>query len=229
MEILNLKGYAQNVSEKKMSSKDVRQNPDLPCILSKLNNIFTQGKNLQLPVPSVSHKIDPTLIKSSDEQRLSPQLQSGALTLPSTSKKSPSKEKEHGSLKKNIGKTVSTFLSKTGHSPKNKLSVEQQSTRHVLSKQEIEFISQIKHYKFQGEGQIIQKLLREKQIIDNIIKDFMISGHKNIDELSELVQNFYVKLKQILDNDQRFGEIPDSDKEDLMDLFEKSVMTQNHG
>lgn len=145
-------------------------------------------------------------------------------------KKSPSKkEKEQGSLKKNIGKTMSTIFTKTGHSPRNKYVEQQSSSKHVLSNQEIELIYLIKHYKFQGEGQIIQKLLKEKQIIDNIINDFMRSGHKNIDELSEIVQNFYIKLKQIMINDQRFAEIIDSDKENLMDLFEKSVMTQNHG
>lgn len=157
-------------------------------------------------------------------------MQSGTLNLPLSSKKSSKREKEHhGSLKKNIGKTMSTiFMPKSGHSPRSKCA-EQQSSKHVLSNQEIELIYQIKHYKFQGEGQIIQKLLKEKQIIDNIINDFIRNGHKNIDELSEMVQNFYVNLKQLMVHDQRFSKITDSDKEDLMDLFEKSVMTQNHG
>lgn len=171
----------------------------------------------------MTHKIDPALPKSADDQKLSP-MQSGTLTLPLSSKR----EKDHGSLKKNIGKTMSIFMPKSGHSPRNR-SAEQQSSKHILSNQEIELIYQIKHYKFQAEGQIIQKLLKEKQIIDNIIIDFIRNGHKNIDELSEMVQNFYVNLKQLMVNDQRFAKITDNDKEDLMDLFEKSVMTQNHG
>lgn len=138
-------------------------------------------------------------------------------------------DKEHGSLKKNIGRTLSTVFNKNGSSPRNKLSVEQQNKRHVLSQPEIEFVYQIRHYKFNGEGQIIQKLLKEKQILDNTIKDFLNSDHNNIDELSEIVQSFYIKLKQIMENDVRFKELNDSDRENLMDLFEKSVMIQNHG
>ncbi|KAL5290701.1 RABGEF1 family protein [Megaselia abdita] len=188
------------------------------CFLQKKEQ-QRRSTNLQLPIPSVSHKIDPSLPKSADEQK--------PTNSPSTSRNTI--KKEHGSLKKNFGKTMSTIFTKTGHSPRNK-NVDQHSTKSDKDKQyEIELISQIQHYKFQGEGQIIQKLLKEKQIIDKIIKDFMTSDHKNIDELSEIVQNFYIKLKQLMSNDQRFSEIPDSDKEDLMDLFEKSVMTQNHG
>lgn len=112
---------------------------------------------------------------------------------------------------------------------KSKTADQRQSSKHVLSNQEIELIYLIKHYKFQGEGQIIQKLLKEKQIIDNTIHDFIRTDQKNIDELSEIVQNFYVSLKQLMVHDQRFAEVNDSDKESLMDLFEKAVMTQNHG
>lgn len=51
---------------------------------------------------------------------------------------------------------------------------------------------------------------------------------KNIDELSELVQNAYTKLADIVHTDQKFQIASNEDRESAIDFFEKVVMTQNH-
>ena len=54
------------------------------------------------------------------------------------------------------------------------------------------------------------------------------NGTKNIDELSELVQNAYTKFADIVHNDQRFQIATNEERESTIDVFEKVVMTQNH-
>ncbi|KNC34700.1 hypothetical protein FF38_09134 [Lucilia cuprina] len=74
-----------------------------------------------------------------------------------------------------------------------------------------------------------RKLKTEIQRLDSAIRSYINStGAKNIDELSELVQNAYTKFAGIVHNDQRFQIATNEDRESTIDFFEKVVMTQNH-
>lgn len=51
---------------------------------------------------------------------------------------------------------------------------------------------------------------------------------KNIDELSETIQNSYTKLTDIINTDSRFAIVKSDVRQECVDVFEKIVMTQNH-
>lgn len=74
-----------------------------------------------------------------------------------------------------------------------------------------------------------RKLKIEIQRLDIAIRSYINSSSaKNIDELSELVQNAYTKFADIVHHDQRFQIATNEDRESAIDFFEKVVMTQNH-
>ncbi|XP_053952949.1 rab5 GDP/GTP exchange factor isoform X1 [Anastrepha ludens] len=89
------------------------------------------------------------------------------------------------------------------------------------------FMLQLRQLRIPDDGK--RKLKNEIQRLDNAIRSYMNkSANKNIDELSELVQNAYTKLSDIVHNDQRFQIATNEDRESALDFFEKVVMTQNH-
>ncbi|TMW40393.1 hypothetical protein DOY81_014527, partial [Sarcophaga bullata] len=92
---------------------------------------------------------------------------------------------------------------------------------------ESQFRLQLRQLRIPDDGK--RKLKSEIQRLDNTIRSYMNSnGTKNIDELSELVQNAYTKFADIVHNDQRFQIATNEERESTIDVFEKVVMTQNH-
>lgn len=92
---------------------------------------------------------------------------------------------------------------------------------------ESQFILQLRQLRIPDDGK--RKLKVEIQRLDNAIRSYINStGPKNIDELSELIQNAYTKFAGIVHNDQRFQIATNEDRESTIDFFEKVVMTQNH-
>ena len=92
---------------------------------------------------------------------------------------------------------------------------------------ESQFMLQLRQLRIPDEGK--RKLKSEIQRLDNAIRSYMNnSANKNVDELSEMVQNAYTKLADIVHNDQRFQIATNEDRESAIDFFEKVVMTQNH-
>lgn len=92
---------------------------------------------------------------------------------------------------------------------------------------ESQFMLQLRQLRIPDDGK--RKLKSEIQRLDNAIRSYMNnSANKNVDELSELVQNAYTKLADIVHNDQRFQIATNEDRESAIDFFEKVVMTQNH-
>ncbi|XP_018804100.1 PREDICTED: rab5 GDP/GTP exchange factor isoform X2 [Bactrocera latifrons] len=92
---------------------------------------------------------------------------------------------------------------------------------------ESQFMLQLRQLRIPDDGK--RKLKSEIQRLDNAIRSYMNnSANKNVDELSEMVQNAYTKLADIVHNDQRFQIATNEDRESAIDFFEKVVMTQNH-
>ncbi|XP_017473438.1 PREDICTED: rab5 GDP/GTP exchange factor isoform X1 [Rhagoletis zephyria] len=92
---------------------------------------------------------------------------------------------------------------------------------------ESQFMLQLRQLRIPDDGK--RKLKSEIQRLDNAIRSYMNNNaNKNIDELSEMVQNAYTKLADIVHNDQRFQIATNEDRESAIDFFEKVVMTQNH-
>uniref|UniRef100_A0A1A9ZWH7 VPS9 domain-containing protein n=1 Tax=Glossina pallidipes TaxID=7398 RepID=A0A1A9ZWH7_GLOPL len=102
-----------------------------------------------------------------------------------------------------------------------------QQRNFVLDPTESQFISLLRQLRIPDDGK--RKLKTEIQRLDNAIRTYMHStAAKNIDELSELVQNAYTKLADIVHTDQKFQIASNEDRESAIDFFEKVVMTQNH-
>lgn len=92
---------------------------------------------------------------------------------------------------------------------------------------ESQFILQLRQLRIPDDGK--RKLKSEIQRLDNAIRSYINGGgSKNVDELSELIQNAYTKFADIVHNDQRFQIATNEDRESAIDFFEKVVMTQNH-
>lgn len=98
---------------------------------------------------------------------------------------------------------------------------------YVPDSTESQFMLQLRQLRIPDDGK--RKLKSEIQRLDNAIRSYMNnSANKNIDELSEMVQNAYTKLADIVHSDQRFQIATNEDRESAIDFFEKVVMTQNH-
>ena len=92
---------------------------------------------------------------------------------------------------------------------------------------ESQFILQLRQLHIPDDGK--RKLKSEIQRLDHAIRSYMNSNvTKNIDELSEIVQNAYTRLTETVQNDQRFQIATNEDRQNAIDFFEKVVMTQNH-
>ncbi|XP_011195960.2 rab5 GDP/GTP exchange factor isoform X1 [Zeugodacus cucurbitae] len=120
-----------------------------------------------------------------------------------------------------------TLQSNTLKSKKSKQDGHLGQRSYIPDPTESQFMLQLRQLRIPDDGK--RKLKSEIQRLDNAIRSYMNnSANKNVDELSELVQNAYTKLADIVHNDQRFQIATDEDRESAIDFFEKVVMTQNH-
>ncbi|EDW18109.1 rab5 GDP/GTP exchange factor [Drosophila mojavensis] len=97
----------------------------------------------------------------------------------------------------------------------------------VPSATESQFMLQLRQLRIPDDGK--RKLKSEIQQLDHEIRKYMNNNSsKNVDELSELVQNAYTRFADLVHNDARFEIATNEDREIAIDFFEKVVMTQNH-
>lgn len=75
-----------------------------------------------------------------------------------------------------------------------------------------------------------RRLIHELERLDHIIHSYInhATNVKNVDELSALVQNAYTRLNDLIHTEQCFRILRNMDRESIIDLFEKAIMTQNH-
>ncbi|XP_075161149.1 rabaptin-5-associated exchange factor for Rab5 [Haematobia irritans] len=98
---------------------------------------------------------------------------------------------------------------------------------YVLDPTEAQFILKLRQLRIPDDGRA--KLKNEIQRLDYDIRSYLQANNtKNIDELSELVQNAYTKFADIVHNDVSFQIATNEDREVTIDFFEKVVMTKNH-
>lgn len=101
----------------------------------------------------------------------------------------------------------------------------QQHRNHVLDKSEIEYLEALKQLKIPDPAK--KDLKRLIQQLDNIIRKKYASY--NIDEISETVQNSYIQFADLINSEQlNFKGIEPEIRDQVMDFFEKCVMTKNH-
>ncbi|XP_061401056.1 rab5 GDP/GTP exchange factor [Musca vetustissima] len=92
---------------------------------------------------------------------------------------------------------------------------------------EAQFILKLRQLRIPDDGRA--KLKNEIQRLDYDIRSYLQGNNtKNIDELSELVQNAYSKFSDLVHNDASFQIATNEDREMAIDFFEKVVMTKNH-
>uniref|UniRef100_W8BK82 Rab5 GDP/GTP exchange factor n=1 Tax=Ceratitis capitata TaxID=7213 RepID=W8BK82_CERCA len=120
-----------------------------------------------------------------------------------------------------------TLQSNTLKSKKLKQEGQLGQRSYVPDPTESQFMLQLRQLRIPDDGK--RKLKSEIQRLDNSIRSYMNNNaNKSVDELSEMVQNAYTKLADIVHNDQRFQIATNEDRESAIDFFEKVVMTQNH-
>ncbi|XP_043647023.1 rab5 GDP/GTP exchange factor [Drosophila teissieri] len=137
-------------------------------------------------------------------------------------RKSLDKEQDHlGTLQK---KKFTAVLQKTLQAGAQKIT---QQRGHVPDPTEGQFLLQLRQLRIPDDGK--RKLKLEIQRLDSDIRKYMNgNGGKNINELSDLVQNAYTKVSDIVHNDPSFEIATNEDRDSAIDFFEKVVMTQNH-
>ncbi|KAH8415620.1 hypothetical protein KR222_006678, partial [Zaprionus bogoriensis] len=93
---------------------------------------------------------------------------------------------------------------------------------------ETQFMLQLRQLRLPDDAK--RKLKNEIQRLDHDIRKYMnnSSSSRNIDELSDLVQNAYTRFADMVHNDPRFEIATNEDRDAAIDFFEKVVMTQNH-
>ncbi|XP_067646262.1 rab5 GDP/GTP exchange factor [Eurosta solidaginis] len=181
--------------------------------------------------PTAAHNNISNLGGSSTAGRLSPQSLLGRRSLNKRQDSLP--EISTGTLtkKKSLVPAVfqKTLQSASAQKSKKQKQDGQQAVQraYVPDPTESQFMLQLRQLRIPDDGK--RKLKSEIQRLDNDIRSYMNhNANKNIDELSDMVQNAYTKLADIVHNDQRFQIATDEDRESAIDFFEKVVMTQNH-
>ncbi|XP_055844202.1 rab5 GDP/GTP exchange factor [Episyrphus balteatus] len=164
-------------------------------------------------------KIDPALLKT-QPGRLSPKniLTHGQLS-PS---RNASNQSDQGTSKKKFSVFPKSFPTPKLQSKESK----EEQRPYVPDPTESQFILQLKQLRIPDDAK--RKLKNDIQRLDNAIRTYMNTSNKNIDELSELVQNAYTKLGDLVNSDPRFAITTSEEREATIDFFEKVVMTQNH-
>ncbi|KAH8297653.1 hypothetical protein KR054_004814 [Drosophila jambulina] len=126
-----------------------------------------------------------------------------------------------GTLQK---KKFTAVLQKTLQAGAQKIT---QQRSHAPDPTEGQFLLQLRQLRIPDDGK--RKLKLEIQRLDSEIRKY-INGNspKNVDELSDAVQNAYTKVSDIVHNDPSFEIATNEDRDSAIDFFEKVVMTQNH-
>ncbi|XP_005185385.2 rab5 GDP/GTP exchange factor [Musca domestica] len=125
----------------------------------------------------------------------------------------------------------SLTLQPSSQSSKKHSRQQQQRSHHhkdyVPDPTEAQFILKLRQLRIPDDGRA--KLKNEIQHLDYEIRSYLQGNNtKNIDELSELVQNAYSKFSDLVHNDASFQIATNEDREMTIDFFEKVVMTRNH-
>lgn len=100
--------------------------------------------------------------------------------------------------------------------------LQQRPQKRQLERYEIEYHEGLKAIKIAENAKKEIKYFIQK--VDDIIKKKYSSY--NIDEISESVQNGYAKLAEYLDMTPNFADLTPETKEQIIDFFEKSIMTK---
>ncbi|KAM8709612.1 hypothetical protein ACLKA7_016426 [Drosophila subpalustris] len=104
---------------------------------------------------------------------------------------------------------------------------QQQQQQRVPTATENQFMLQLRQLRLPDDAK--RKLKSEIQRLDHEIRKYMNNNSsKNVDELSDLVQNAYTRFADVVHNDPRFEIATNEDRDIAVDFFEKVVMTQNH-
>lgn len=104
---------------------------------------------------------------------------------------------------------------------------QQHQTNRVPTALETQFMLELRKLRLPDDGK--RKLKIEIQRLDHDIRKYMNNNSsKNIDELSDLVQNAYTRFAEMVHNDPRFEIATNEDRDSAIDYFEKVIMTQNH-
>lgn len=98
----------------------------------------------------------------------------------------------------------------------------QQMKRRALERYEVEYIEGLKALKIADNAK--KEIKYFFQMVDDIIKKKYSTY--NIDEISENVQNGYQKFSEYLDSTPNFADLSPELKEQIIDFFEKSIMTK---
>ncbi|XP_055376919.1 rab5 GDP/GTP exchange factor [Condylostylus longicornis] len=143
--------------------------------------------------------------------------------------RSGNKDGYAGSLKKKPLLSVFNISSNSSKAASPKQSsqhVSEHSKMRLPDPIEQEFKIILKSLKISDDAK--HKLKSEIRALDSGIHAHISSSHKNIDEISELVQNAYSKFSDILNNDSKFMNVSQTVKDECLDFFERVVMTKNH-
>uniref|UniRef100_U5EY36 Putative rab guanine nucleotide exchange factor gef 1 n=1 Tax=Corethrella appendiculata TaxID=1370023 RepID=U5EY36_9DIPT len=107
-----------------------------------------------------------------------------------------------------------------------KTDVEKPIKHHVLERSEIEYLEALKALKIEDTAK--RELKYFIQMLDNVIR--LKATTTSIEEISESVQNGYSKLQEYMnmENSKYFGDLTPEQKEQILDIFEKCIMTKHH-
>ncbi|XP_034102488.1 rab5 GDP/GTP exchange factor [Drosophila albomicans] len=104
---------------------------------------------------------------------------------------------------------------------------QQPQQKRVPTATENQFMLQLRQMRLPDDAK--HKLKSEIKRLDHEIRKYMNTNNaKNVDELSDLVQNAYTRFSNVVHNDPRFEMASSEDRDSAIDFFEKVIMTQNH-
>ncbi|KAH8408720.1 hypothetical protein KR215_011479 [Drosophila sulfurigaster] len=104
---------------------------------------------------------------------------------------------------------------------------QQPQQKRVPTATENQFMLQLRQMRLPDDAK--HKLKSEIKRLDHEIRKYMNTNNaKNVDELSDLVQNAYTRFSNVVHNDPRFEMATNEDRDSAIDFFEKVIMTQNH-
>ncbi|KAH8302430.1 hypothetical protein KR044_006391, partial [Drosophila immigrans] len=104
---------------------------------------------------------------------------------------------------------------------------QQQQQQRVPTATENQFMLQLRQMRLPDDAK--RMLKSEIQRLDHEIRKYMNNNSaKNVDELSDLVQNAYTRFADVVHNNPRFEIATNEDRDSAIDFFEKVIMTQNH-
>uniref|UniRef100_A0A336MKV9 CSON013738 protein n=1 Tax=Culicoides sonorensis TaxID=179676 RepID=A0A336MKV9_CULSO len=111
---------------------------------------------------------------------------------------------------------------KSPRHPPGIVSQHQQPKRRVLERHEVEYLEGLRALKIAENAK--KEIKYFFQMLDDIIKKKYSTY--NIDEISENIQNGYQKFSEYLDTTPNFADLSPELKEQIIDFFEKSIMTK---